>query len=233
MKIISSYFNRNGKYGNLRKVFESSLQKYMPNVEYEIREMKMPRKIDHKRDTAWAFFDAAEYAYLTDEELIICDIDLMFRGSIEDIMNHDFDIAITTRESFKHPYNTGLWAYRPTRTAKRFLGNWLYHTEKLVKTFDTEIEFITTHGGIDQASLSRAIEFNKHYDRARILRLDCKEYNSEQSCWKDMDGNTKVVHIKSGLRTACLTGVITDKLKEQWPDEGHRNKIIKEFRGYL
>lgn len=230
MKIIAAYFNRGGIYSKLKTVFERSCKQFMPETELEILEMKMPVKIDHKRDTAWAFFEAANYALESKEALAICDIDIMFNGSIMDAFDHNFDIGITVRKSFKHPYNTGVWFYRPTGPAQEFLTRWIEYTEVLVDDFEKRIEFITQHGGIDQASLAMAMQEKSD---AIIKEFPCLIYNAEQSCWANMTDKTKVIHIKSGLRKLCLNGITDDKIKDQWPNSDHRNAVYSMFQSYL
>lgn len=229
MKILSSFFDRNKQYGPLRTVFERSAAAVMPDIPVEIRNMPMPIKIDHKRDTAWAFLDAANYVLESNEDIAVCDIDLMFTGDISKAFEHDFDIGITVREG-KHPYNTGVWFSRPTQPARDFVYRWIELTELLIDTYEKNYPFIHSHGGIDQASLAMAM-VEQHM--AEVHQFPCVEYNAEQSCWKDMDHRTRVVHIKSGLRKYCLTGIADDKLREQWPDDMARQATYQKFRSYL
>lgn len=231
MKILSVYFNRNGAYRPLRKVFEASARRFMPDASIEILELPMPRAIDHKRDTSTAFIAAAERVLEDNVSVAVCDIDLMFRGSIEPAMDATKAIGITTRESFKHPYNTGVWFFRPGLGSREFIYKWVNETKRLVRDFDAELEYILEHGGIDQAALDAVIKRDPNL--AHVARFDCMEYNAEQSCWAGMTEKTRVVHIKSGLRIACLTGRHVPKFVAQWPDSEEREATVAEFRRYL
>lgn len=233
MKLLAVYFNRNGLYSNLRKVFELSAQKHMPNIATKIVELPMPPKKDHKRDTATAFIAAAKYVLTVKEPVIVCDIDLMFVGDVAEGMRQVVDVGVTTREGFKHPYNSGVWFYRPTNSAAAFVEEWVNNTRYYVDTFESNYEFIHQHGGIDQAALAKTVQENESMHKACITNLPCKVWNAEQSSWRYMTANTRVVHIKSGLRRACLSLQEPKTLLKQWPDKAARGAVISEFRDYL
>lgn len=224
MKIVTAFFARNWKYNQLLTVFKNSSRFYMPNIKVKILKMRKPPNIDHKRDTAFAFFGAAQYAYRHKEGILaIADCDLMFQRSIEDIKDYNFDIAITTRE--KIPYNSGLWFMRPTKKAKAFIKRWMKNTEYIVNNFCKFEEESHNHGGIDQASLAWTIDQMNNVD---VLKLPCQEWNSTQSEWKNIDDDTRVIHIKSGLRKFCCD-------PRKTPDEKYNYllPVIKKWRGFL
>ena len=228
MILLAVYFNRGGTYKPLLRAFAKSADRHVDGT-VSILQIPMPPKADHKRDTATAFIAAANMVLNMDENIAVCDCDLMFAGDISDAFEYDFDIGITVRESFKHPYNTGLWFYRPTDNARLFVNEWIGRTQVLVEHFDQNLDFITQHGGIDQASL--ALTLDSHIP-CKVNRFPCHVWNAEQSTWKYMNYLTKVVHIKSGLRKACLTGKHDDKLREQWPDDAARDAVVQTFKEY-
>lgn len=222
MKIITVFFARKKKYNKLLKVFQRSLKKEMPGSSYEIVRIKKPENIDHKRDTAYAFLAACEYALKSKEVLAICDTDLLFTGDIRTVEEKTFDIAITTRNSIK--YNTGLWFFKPTKKARLFLKRWMKNTKLIMDNFCRFEDFSWQHGGIDQASLYLTIQKNNY---AKILELPCKTWNATQSEWKFIDENTKVIHIKSQLRGFCVGDHdIDEKFNYLIP-------IIEKWRSYL
>ena len=224
MKIITVFFARSPKYNKLLKVFETSLKLHMPNIDYQRIDIPKPKNIDHKRDTAFAFIAAAKHALYHKKGIIaVADCDLMFLKSIENIKQYDFDIAITTRKKMK--YNTGLWFMRPTKEAKKFLIEWMIKTVYLMKNFCEQEEFCWDHGGIDQAALHLAIQKNTE---TKILELPCMEWNATQSEWRNINDQTRVIHIKSKLREFCC------KLKKV-PGEQYQylNPIIETWRYYL
>lgn len=231
VRILSVYFNRSNRYSALRTVFERSAAKHMRGVPVEIINLPMPKLADHREDTATAFIAAASRVLKIDEPVAVCDIDLMFRGDItEAFFDRGFDVGITTRSGFKHPYNTGVWFYRPTDKAREFVTAWIAETRHLASKRESNLRYIIENGGIDQASLATMIRAELP---AKVLHLPCHAWNAEQSSWKDMTEDSRVVHIKSGLRSACLGGPVSEKLREQWPDDEKRGAAIAEFKGYL
>lgn len=222
MKIISVCFERSGKYGKLATVFEKSLKAVMPAMRYEIIKPKMPPNIDHKRDTAFAFLAAAYYVLKQKELIAVCDIDMMFLKPITDASMMRFDIAVTTRNKMK--YNTGLWFYRPNSRSKMFVRKWIAYTKIIMGNFCKYEGFSWENGGIDQASLRWAVDKVKNI---KVLELPCQKWNSTQSEWKNADEETKIIHIKSKLRT-----IIFKKLP--CPDElSYLKPFIQKWRSYL
>jgi len=223
MKIIAVYFERKAHYKKLLTVFEKSAAKIMPDIEVEILKIPMPKNIDHKRDTAFAFLAAAEYALKSKECLAIADVDLMFTRSIADVFKIPFDIAVTIHTIKKRKYNTGLWFYRPTDNAREFLKEWINKTIKIKAGFNNKYKNIG-HGGIDQAALYFTDQNNK---KANIKELLCQEWNSTQYEWRNIDRNTRVIHIKSKLMLATFDRIEIPKGHE------YMKPIIKKWRSYL
>jgi len=224
MKLITVFFARKNKYNKLLTVFQNSMRAVMPDVKFKLVKIKKPENIDHKRDTAFAFLAAAEYALESNGLLAIADCDLMFLKSIDDIHELDFDIAVTTRNKMK--YNTGLWFYRPNKRSETFVKKWIVNTKMLMNNFCKYENFCWTHGGIDQASLHMTIEKNK---KAKVLELPCQEWNATQSEWNSVADNTRVIHIKSKLRSAIFNNTEIDP-------EGEYNfliPLIKKWRTFV
>lgn len=225
MKIITVCFARKFYYNKLLRVFENSLKAVMPKIKPKILRPKLPRSIDHKRDTAFAFIAAAKYVLKAKHLTAVCDCDLMFLKSIADITEKDFDIAVTTRSKVK--YNTGLWFYRPSNNAALFVREWIEQTNNIMKDFCTWEDFCWNHGGIDQASLYLTIRKLKR--KIKILELPCEEWNSTQSEWRYIDENTRIIHIKSQLRGFCCKPN-KNKITEKWE---FLRPYVKMWKGFL
>lgn len=223
MKIAAVYFERKSKFIKYKRVFLNSIQKQMPDNPVDIIRPVMPPNIDHKRDTAFAFLTACEYALKSKENLAVCDIDLMFIKSILDIEKTKFDIAITVRQG-KMKYNTGLWFYKPNKRSRYFIKRWIKNTQYLMDNFCENEEFSWTHGGIDQASLHMTIEQIKDI---KILELPCIEWNATQSEWKHVTKDTRVIHVKSKLAQACFG---KKKVLEEYP---YLEPLVKTWRKHL
>ncbi len=224
MKIIATYFDRKNKYWQLLKVFLATAAEHMPNVEVDLIKVRPPREISRKHDMAYAFNVAAQRAIQSGEEAAVCDIDLMFMQSIEPAFDLDFDVAVTVREKYK--YNTGLWFFRPNRAARHFVEDWISNTYEMMKHPEEEENksMIAEYAGIDQASLARTIN-RSHY--ARVLELQCTEWNSCQGEWADINKKTKVIHVKSGLRRIAMNA---NKMKE---GEEFLIPYAEKWRSYL
>jgi hypothetical protein len=222
MNIATVYFERKKAYKKFLRVFKKSAIKAMPKVNLKIIRPKLPKNIDHKRDTAFAFLDAARYAIKSEKPLAIADVDLMFVRSIEDVWKLDFDLAVTVRSSIK--YNTGLWFYRPNERSFAFVNQWIKNTKFLMNNFCEYEDYSWLHGGIDQASLHMTVTKNKD---AKILELPCQEWNATQSEWKHIDEDTRVIHFKSKLRLATFGRIdINEKYNYMKP-------LIKKFKRFL
>jgi hypothetical protein len=103
---------------------------------------------------------------------------------------------------------------RPTAAARAFVAEWA----ALAKHFAThEPAEVERHSGVDQAALNRALEQNSE---AAVLRLPCRIWNATQTEWARADADTRVVHVKSALRRACLSHEPTpdgcEWLVERW-----------------
>jgi hypothetical protein len=227
LKIVTAYFHRADDYAKLLNVFTLSAQKHMPGIEIETVRFEVPMrkygidpKFNHHMDTYFAFMAKTRAALKYSDPVCISDNDIMFRGSIEDVWALDFDIAVTTRDHECH-LNTGVFFSRQTPAAKQFIVEWLKHTEEIATLFD--IDHISRHAGIDQAALFQTLEENK---TAKVLFLPCQFWNAEQTCWKTITNDTRVVHIKSKLRL-----IIFGKMKIN-KKYSYLSNIVKEIESY-
>lgn len=219
MILVAAYFEEREEYKNLLKIFRSSALKHMPYADIRIIEGdKINReKLDHHQDTFIGFKLAAEYALKLNKPCAVCDIDLMFKKSIKDVFEKDFDIAVTIRD-LPARYNTGMWFYKPTHEAKVFLEQWIHYTGIFARNFEEIQDGIKKYAGIDQYSLACMIKKNH---KAKILELPCQEWNAEQSSWKYINDKTRVVHLKSQLRNEIFgrpqnmkyDGIISNNIK--------------------
>ncbi|KKN63331.1 hypothetical protein LCGC14_0502790 [marine sediment metagenome] len=223
VKLITVYFARSRNYKNFLTVWLKSAKKIMPNIDIKVIKPKQSKCIDHKRDTAIAFNEAAYYALKSKEPLIITDVDMMFMNPVDTILDRKFDIAITVRK-YRAKYNTGLWIYKPSKRSRKFVHSWIQNTKWIVENFNKCTELIGTHGGIDQASLWMTI--NK-IQNINILELPCQVWNACQTEWEKVDRHTKIIHVKSKLR---LTATGRNEVPENMQ---YLKPLIKKWRSYL
>ena len=224
MKIVAVYFDRKNKYRNLLNVFLKSAAAKMPDVGIDLIKVCAPQVISRKHDMAHAFNIAAEKAISSKGPVAVCDIDLLFLHSIESAFKLDFDVAVTVRRKYK--YNTGLWFMKPTNNARDFVAQWIKHTKYLMENHEIEKNknYIDKYAGIDQASLAMAIKKNK---KAKVLELQCSEWNSCQGEWPEYNNETKVLHVKSALRGIAM------RKRTLVPEEKYLIPLAKIWRSYL
>lgn len=222
MRLITAFFGSKD-YHRMLDVMCSSVKKHMPGQTTEIITVPEPPAPDDKHKlTYFGFIPAAIEALASLEDIAVADLDLMFRGDIRNVFSYDFDIAVTVRDHHMK-YNTGLWFARPTYQAKEFIKQWIDNTHRIYKNYT--IDVVHRWGGIDQQALAETIE---QMPTVNVLQLPCHIWNAEQTCWKQINEETKVIHIKSGLRPLCL-----DTTGAQIPiKHKHLRKIIEEWQTY-
>jgi len=220
MRLVTALFDRDGDYRRMYNVFMKSCREFMPEVNPELIICEPPEDSDPFRDTYFGFIPAAQAAFESEEPIAVADADLLFTGSIEDVWNHDFDLAFTVRDH-RMKYNTGLWFARPTERAKKFIADWIDETALCYDNFS--MQMVHDNGGIDQQSLFNMLQRNHG---AKILLLPCQIWNAEQTCWNAINHETKVIHIKSGLRPVCLG---KETLK---PKHARLQPIVDKWRSY-
>ena len=235
MILVCAYFPERPEYKDLRKIFFMSAQKAMPGakVHFIQRPAIGRNKPDHHLDTYLGFKLAAEYVLHLNKPCAICDVDLMFRKSIADIWDRDFDIAVTTRDHHAK-YNTGLWFFRPTEEARFFVKRWIELTEKFALNMESSSQGLKKWAGLDQYSLACTAAADKHVN---LIELPCQEWNAEQTCWDKITEQTRVIHLKSQLRNELFgrdqrtkyDGTVSERLKV-FPE---CKMLAKEARSYL
>jgi len=224
MRILTVFFDRTGAYTRLLTVFYKSLKKHMPGASLAVLRVPAPENSNTFLDTFYGFIPAIEEAMKTKELICVADADLMVTGDFSEIENESFDLAVTVRNG-QFRYNTGVWFYRPSEKGRRFLELWKENTIKVFNNFSMAV--IMEYGGIDQQSLYETIEQYKKIDSSfKIKFLPCREWNCEQTEWKNRDEKTKIIHIKSGLRPVCLGQ------KELQEKHRYLKDIVKEWQDY-
>lgn len=220
MRLITAFFG-DSNYSRMLSVMRKSAVKHMPGQEVEILDVPTPEKQDDNHKLSYfGFIPAAIEALESKENIAVADVDLMFTGDIRPIFSYDFDIAVTVR-NHRMLYNTGLWFARPSGKAKQFIRQWIDNTHRIYNNFS--IDVVHRWGGIDQQALAETIE---QMPDVNILQLPCRIWNAEQTCWNKVDSDTKVIHIKSGLRPLCLHDTAVPARF------AYLRNIIKEWKSY-
>jgi hypothetical protein len=221
MKVLTVYFDKSGKrYERLLNVFRNSAIKNIKKAELQILCVSPPdKKQKHSYDCAYAFITAAEFVLEAKEDMMVSDCDMMIMGDMSEAWKHDFDIAVTTRQTI--PFNTGIWFVRWNNLSEDFIIKWIDNTKKIIDNYDQYVDYVHGHGGFDQASLALTIDENPDI---KVVELPCQEWNACQHEWEHVTEKTKAVHIKSKLRKACLGEIPI-------PFE-YMNKLVQEWKSY-
>lgn len=139
------------------------------------------------------------------ERLLLIDADTMIVRPIDEIWQRDFDVAYTTKRA-RFPINGGVVFLRVSPRVRTFLQDWADANRRLLADSDPEAGWRYTHGGVNQASLAQLLT-TAQVRGLHLVELSCAEWNCEDSGWATFDpARTRILHIKSALRQACLSG---------------------------
>ena len=197
----------------LNKVKNPSLQSFLNEQEFEIKILNKLAIIKYHNDTV-------------NQKFIFLDADAFLVGSIDELLNDDFDIGLTVRRKDEISYetnscrllNTGVILFLGKHESNRaIIDEWSLESSK------------TTEAIIEQTSLSRLIEkklpsffdypLGKHIteiggERIKIAALSCETYNfnwiEEYSI--ERNKNVKILHFKSERFKTPLFEEIAKKL---------------------
>jgi hypothetical protein len=219
IKILGCVFdyNQGDRYQRLADVWEYSIHKAMPKANVTLVKMPTPKDVkrnsgftsNHEKFKYWkAFIDSCDDG----DHVVLMDVDTYMRQSIADAFDHDFDIGLTKRTAMAFPYNGGVVFVKVNDRSRRFIEFWseidykMYHDKALHDPYRQK------YRGQNQAALGYCLEHND--TGAVVAEFRCSVYNACNDDWLKFCDVTRVVHVKSNLRRACLgeTG-IPSKLK--------------------
>lgn len=151
------------------------------------------------------------------EHLLLIDADTMILRTLDDIWEYPFDLAYTTKRA-RFPLNGGVIFLRVSNRVKAFMAAWAVQNRARLADDDRAADWRFTHGGVNQAALAQLLDTDHGL---HLLALPCAEWNCEDSAWASFNPDiTRIVHIKSALRQACLTGFTypdeLNPLRELW-----------------
>lgn len=153
------------------------------------------------------------------ERLLFIDTDTVVLRSLDDIWKRDFDKAITAKES-RFPFNSGVVFVRSSTHTRRFFADWLHENERMLADEKNHTPWRTKYGGLNQASLGYMLEQGLPL---KVIRIPCREWNCEDSCWRKFDSSTRILHVKGELRRALF-----EPAKQ--PIRPHISKVARAWR---
>lgn len=137
-----------------------------------------------------------------DGELIgFLDADTFVLRELADVAELAFDLAITVKPAgVRYPINTGVTFARVSPRVRVFYRRWYEAVIAMLQDRPLLKRWSSRFGGINQSALGYLLD---EHDLT-IARLPCKEWNATRDSWPSCDSNTRVVHLLSSLRDACV-----------------------------
>lgn len=148
------------------------------------------------------------------ERVLLIDADVFVLGPLDGIWDGDFDLKLTRRDpSSPFPINGGVVAVNVNQASRDFMAAWFREDRMLLANPEEHKKLHKLYAGMNQCSLGA---LRSRGTDCRILEVPCQEWNCEDSTWSKFDpGVTKVVHVKSGLRsTVFAVGPAVPKVRE-------------------
>jgi len=155
-----------------------------------------------------AWDDAIQAA--DDGELVgLIDCDTLVVGDLSSIAHAEFDVAVTVRPPWaRFPYNSGVVFARVSAAVRSFFTRWREVQRLFLDHPRLHAPLRRAFGGLNQAALGEMVIHDSIYESlgVRLLELPCHIWNCEDDSWAVWNAATKIVHVKSRLRRACLAG---------------------------
>lgn len=209
--LIASCFGPNQMYARLARVLEHSARVHCPGWDIQVRTITPPRltsamrNAGHIENTVKMEHWAEAVAAAPDGAcLLLTDADMMVTRPLDDLWALDFDLAYTVRETHL-PFNSGVVAVRVGPALRLFIEAWRQEQRTMLGNAVYHQVWRQRFGGINQAALGKMLTRQAEFSSVRILALPCREWNCEDTAWKQFDPKvTRLVHIKSALRRAVF-----------------------------
>lgn len=206
MKLVTVYFDYPGST-NYQRLLNAMINS-ASSVGYEIDVIRIdaPEQIKNKRSHDSNTAKLREWSGYLDavgegEEIVFLDCDLIFLKRIDDAFNHDFDVAYTYRDNGV-PLNGGVVFLRNNKYARGFIRMWTDVNEAMYNGRIQMKPYVDKYCGINQSAFGYLLE-TEDLD-CDIEALPCSIYNACGDKWRDLDPDTRIIHIKDELRRACL-----------------------------
>ncbi len=208
--LYSCYWH--AQFEKLARVLECSARVHCPDWEIQIEKLGRPTGLTsamgvsahvdntHKLERWKAILDQAEDG----RPILLIDTDTVILRELEPIWRQDFDVAFTTKPAdSRFPLNGGVMFVRAGAASRWFLAKWaatnrVFLTDRRYSHNPLRKKF----GGINQAALGAVLQ--QTLPDVRVCELPCSEWNCEDESWQKFGPQTRILHIKSGLRREVL-----------------------------
>lgn len=223
-RVIVRYFNEGSSTGwnDLAAVCAWSLADHCPAWDRDVQEIRprefaSPRGVQGNVHNTYKLDAWVESALASpdDAAILFLDADTLVRRPLDDVWDHAFDLAYTTKiHGSRYPFNGGVVFVRMSPRVRTFLETWRAVNRWFIDQPRDHEVWIPGFGGINQSAFGMLLtqpdvawpdRFKGYRHGLSILRLPCVEWNCEDEHWHAFDANrTRIVHYKSALRRAVL-----------------------------
>lgn len=209
MKIICNHFG-DESFGRMAEALKRSVEQNSPDAEFvEIvtgRPEEQPGLLRHYTDNheKLCFWRDAFNSLDDGDEVVLMDADTIVLGDLSPAFGEPYDIGWTWRPG-RLPVNSGVVYLRCNDRSRAFMDAWVRRDTQLMNHRGLADHGRRKYGGANQASFMWLITHGGGQDIADCHALMCKHWNSVDQTWCDFDEkHTRVLHIKSRLRDACI-----------------------------
>jgi len=229
-RLVACYFrtNTNGDptiWPRLSRVFRHCAVMNLPGWRLEIEELepwpfKSSRAIPadgHNTQKLEHWARRVSEAHDGDR-LLLVDADTVILRDLKDVWLREFDVAFTRRPR-GYPYNAGVVFVRVSQLVRAFFEKWTEENRRMLVDRPYHATWQKRYGGLNQAALGMLLETGAA-EGLRVMDLECRIWNCEDSTWQDFSSETRILHVKSALRMAVISKVYSEpglrKLAEFW-----------------
>lgn len=226
MEIHTVFFDGTGQtrtdFKRLRDVFIASCRHHMPHARLVVHNIAACQIQGRSYGMSSNTHKLAKWVEITEsakEDVVLCDCDLMFNDTIDDVFELDFDLAYTRRNG-PLPFNSGVVFLRPTEHAKAGMRKWLSVNNEMFRNAPFHNRYRDKYAGMNQAAWGYLLESGEL--PGKVISVDPK-YNA---CGDDNRGDdVRIIHIKDDVRSACLLPNMIAKSHRMY-------SIAKKFREF-
>lgn len=210
-RLVSTWFPGDlDQYPRLARVLEYTAKLYAPTWDIRVEEalrcgVSCGRASQAAADNSWKLEHWTRAVLEAPEDcgVLLMDADTFVTAPLDPLWSIDFDLAYTVRGVARFPLNAGVMAVRANERTRRFMERWLARDRFMLKDLDYREPWRRIYGGQNQASFGSLLEGPEVAD-LRVVTLPCLEWNCEDVSWSRFGPGTRIVHVKSALRTTVF-----------------------------
>jgi len=198
-------YSGNTVYARLLDTMIKSINRNCPSSKIEALKLQPPREHSVTRGMGSNNLKLKKWVEILEKsdetEFIFIDCDMLVIKDPSDIFQKDFDVACTRRNTH-YIYNGGVVFAKKNERTIAFFKRWQQIDEKMFRDYKFHAPWRLKYAGMNQASFGYMMEKEKF--AAKMIEVPCQIWNSCNDTWGRIDENTRIIHIKGGLRKACL-----------------------------